>query len=337
MLRDRVEQTSTTTGTGTYSLTGTVAQRQSFVGAGLAAQNVYYLAIDAVNGGWEIGIGLVSDLATDTLTRATILASSNGGLAVNWPAGTRNISGVAAAELFGPIGGRLKYGAAGGSANAITVSNPVPLRALTGGAMQLCRATADSTGAVTLNVDGTGATALRDYQGTALPTGAIKNGQLIIAVYNEAAGNWHLLNPTPPPAASDTVAGVLEIAVQSEMEAAADLTRAVPPGRQRLHPSHFKNSGRFNGTGTLAIDRDDGWSSVTDGGVGNYTMNFDSAFSDTTHHGVFGSDAGIGSGQSFQGVNITAIATGSLQIQCVNNTPANADYEYVSCGNVGDF
>lgn len=336
MLRDRVEQTSTTTGTGTYSLTGTVAQRQGFVAAGLAAQNVYYLAIDAANGGWEIGIGLISDLATDTLSRATILGSSNGGLAVNWGAGTRNIMCVAAAELFGPMGGRLKYGVAGGSANAITVATPVPLRALTGGAMVAWRATAANTGAATLNVDGTGAQGLRDYQGTALPANAILNGQLCFAILNDSTSLWHLINPAPP-AASDTVAGVIEIAVQSEMEAATDVLRAVPPGRQRLHPSHFKNSGRFNGTGVVAIDRDDGWSTITDGGVGNYTINLDTAFSDTTYGAVFGSDSGIGAGQAFQGVNITAINVGSLQIATINNTPAAADYEYVTSGMVGDF
>lgn len=39
------------------------------------------------------------------------------------------------------------------------------------------------------------------------------------------------------PAASDTVAGILEIAIQSEQETGADIVRAVSPGRQQFHPS----------------------------------------------------------------------------------------------------
>lgn len=42
------------------------------------------------------------------------------------------------------------------------------------------------------------------------------------------------------PAASDTVAGVLEIATQAEQETATDVVRAVSPGRQQFHPSAAK-------------------------------------------------------------------------------------------------
>lgn len=289
MIRDRVEQTSTTAGTGTYSLTGSVAQRQTFVGAGLAGTNVYYLAIDSVNGGWEIGIGLVTDLATDTLTRATIIASSNGNLAVNWPSGTRNISGVWPAELGGPISGRLKYGAAGGSANAITVANPIPLRALTGGAIQLFRATADNSGAVTLNVDGTGATPLRDWQGTALPAGAIKNGQMALALLNEATTVWHLINPTPPLAASETVAGVVELATEAEMEAAIDAARVASALNQRHHPAHPKAWCLWDATvaGTNPPIAGYNVTSVQQVAAGRALINFTTPFA-TTNYAAFG-------------------------------------------------
>jgi hypothetical protein len=42
------------------------------------------------------------------------------------------------------------------------------------------------------------------------------------------------------PAASDTAAGRIEIADQSEMEAGSDTGRAVTPGRQHFHPSAAK-------------------------------------------------------------------------------------------------
>lgn len=86
---DRVQETSTTTGTGTYDLAGAVTGFQGFV-AGIGSTNTcYYTATDGTD--WEIGIGTVTDAATDTLARTTILQSSNADAAVSWAAGTRSI------------------------------------------------------------------------------------------------------------------------------------------------------------------------------------------------------------------------------------------------------
>lgn len=86
---DRVKETSTTTGTGTYSLAGAVAGYRTFVSAIASGATVTYCAEDGTN--WEVGQGVFTDATPDTLTRATILASSNSGSAVSWSAGTRNI------------------------------------------------------------------------------------------------------------------------------------------------------------------------------------------------------------------------------------------------------
>ncbi len=86
---DRVKETSTTTGTGTYNLDGAVSGFRTFV-AGIATANTcWYCATD--NTDWEVGIGTVTDATPDTLARTTILASSNAGSAVNWGAGTKTI------------------------------------------------------------------------------------------------------------------------------------------------------------------------------------------------------------------------------------------------------
>lgn len=89
VLADRVKETSTTTGTGTYDLAGPETGFQGFV-AGIGDGNTtYYFAEDGTD--WEVGIGTVTDAATDTLARTAILSSSNSGSAVNWGAGTKNI------------------------------------------------------------------------------------------------------------------------------------------------------------------------------------------------------------------------------------------------------
>lgn len=91
---DRVQETSTTTGTGTYTLAGAVTGFQSFAAVGNTKSCTYCAQeVDAngvPSGGWEVGIGTYTSSGT-TLSRDTILASSNANAAVNWAAGTRRI------------------------------------------------------------------------------------------------------------------------------------------------------------------------------------------------------------------------------------------------------
>lgn len=92
---DRVQETSTTTGTGTYTLAGAVLGYQSFAAVG-DGNTCYYCAMGVdgngnPNGdGWEVGLGTYTAAGT-TLARTAVLASTNGGAAVNWAAGTRRI------------------------------------------------------------------------------------------------------------------------------------------------------------------------------------------------------------------------------------------------------
>jgi len=94
VVRDRVKETTTTTGTGSYLLSGAVAGFQSFsvIGNG----NTTFYAV-AGNGEWEVGIGTYSTTGP-TLARTTILESSNAGNAVNWGAGTKDIFCTYAAD-----------------------------------------------------------------------------------------------------------------------------------------------------------------------------------------------------------------------------------------------
>jgi hypothetical protein len=80
-LYDRVQQTGTANTTVSFTLSGSVTGYQSFsvVGNG---NTTYYGATDT-SGNWEVGIGTYSTTGP-TLTRTTILSSSNSGSAVTF-------------------------------------------------------------------------------------------------------------------------------------------------------------------------------------------------------------------------------------------------------------
>ena len=89
VVKDRVNETSTTTGTGTFTLAGAVTGFQSF--AAIGDGNTTYYAIVLQGGSeWEVGLGTYTSSGT-TLSRDTILSSSNSNNAVNFSAGTKNV------------------------------------------------------------------------------------------------------------------------------------------------------------------------------------------------------------------------------------------------------
>jgi len=90
VVNDRVKETSTTTGTGTFNLDGASEGFETFV-AGIGSTNTTYYSIVNENGEFEVGIGTVTDATPDTLSRDTILSSSNSDAAVNFSAGTKYV------------------------------------------------------------------------------------------------------------------------------------------------------------------------------------------------------------------------------------------------------
>jgi len=80
-LNDRVQQTGTANTTVSFTLSGSVTGYQSFAVIG-DTNTTYYSATDS-SGNWEVGIGTYSTTGP-TLTRTTILSSSNSGSAVTF-------------------------------------------------------------------------------------------------------------------------------------------------------------------------------------------------------------------------------------------------------------
>jgi len=89
VLKDRVKETSTTAGTGTLTLAGAVAGFQSFAAVG-NANTTYYAISDPATGAWEVGIGTYTSSGT-TLSRDTVLSSSNGGTLVTFAGNAKDV------------------------------------------------------------------------------------------------------------------------------------------------------------------------------------------------------------------------------------------------------
>lgn len=88
----------------------------------------------------------------------------------------------------------------------------------------------------------------------------------------------------------------------------------------------------FNGTGTVAIRASFNVTNITDNGTGEYTVNFTTAMSDANYSVVsIGTSDAINYTANVQIKNSSALATGSVQIQCYeyNNVAVKRDPVHV--------
>jgi hypothetical protein len=100
VIKDRVKETSMSTGTGTISLDGPVEGFQSFVSAGDGAAVYYCIKNRDVPAEWEVGAGIVTDGTPDTLSRDAVFESSNGGSLVDFSTGTKEVFITAPAQAL---------------------------------------------------------------------------------------------------------------------------------------------------------------------------------------------------------------------------------------------
>jgi hypothetical protein len=123
IVADRVQETSTTTGTGSITLGGAVTGFQAFSSVLASADTTYYTIADQGGANWEVGLGTFT--SPSTLARTTILSSSNAGSAVNFTAGTKSvfITYPAGRSVLSNASGVVPVPAGGTGAATLTANN----------------------------------------------------------------------------------------------------------------------------------------------------------------------------------------------------------------------
>jgi hypothetical protein len=189
-LKDRVKETTIVVGTGSATLLGSSIGFQPFsvVGNG---NTTYYCISDQFGSNWEVGIGTYSS-SGNTLTRTTVLASSNGGALVVFTAGIKDVFVTYPAE---------KGVWLDASGNAIGLGTPAAFVGtnITGTASGL------TAGNVTTNANLTGAVT---STGNATSLGSFTSAQLALAISDET-GTGKAVFATNPTLTSPTYAGTL--------------------------------------------------------------------------------------------------------------------------------
>lgn len=150
-----------------------------------------------------------------------------------------------------------------------------------------------------------------------------------------------------PVSASQVTAGLIEIATTTEAAAGTDTTRAITPFNLSYGMyKHLNATGsapiyacrawvNFDGTGTPAIRASGNVSSITDNGVGDYTINFTTSMPDANYS--FSGFCNFSTNTFSAGIlsfgNDFTMSASSLRIKTANTTTGNVqDSSYITLG-----
>jgi hypothetical protein len=340
VLAGRVKQTTTTTGTGTLNLDGTSIGFRTFV-TGIGDGNVcHYCITDGTD--YEIGVGTVTDSATDTLSRDTVLFSSNGGSKVSWGAGTKDVFATwdgGATAMRGALG--LEPGP------GIEISGSV-IRA-TFSSRSLSAATTlvngdrhklfDCSGQFTVTLSSSNAldtgwsSKFKNSGSSTVTVSAVSLIDGVSTLSMVAGAEAEILNI----GSTFTRVGPMIPATQAQMEAYSSTGVVVTPLNLQYHPGVAKAWAEISGTAVPAsVLVSHNVNTVTDNGTGDYTINFSAAFSGANYSTMGLSDIATGSTRNTTYTNIHTKATGSLRILINDNAGTQTDAANINICVMGD-
>lgn len=152
-----------------------------------------------------------------------------------------------------------------------------------------------------------------------------------------------LINTPLVPRATETALGVVELATQAETNTATDDERAVTPKKMLAGVKNYLNASgdapiyacrawvNFNGTGTPSIRASGNVSSITDNGVGDYSINFISSMPSAnycvTGYAGRSSVGAILTGDSYGG---NTVMKANIQTRLLGGSVDKVDADFVS-------
>ena len=193
---DRVKETSSTTGTGNFTLAGATTGFRRFNDSVGSANTCYYVITD--NTDYEIGLGTLSNSAT--LARTTVITSSNSNSAVDWGAGTKDVFTTypGTKAVIQDANGEVSLGSALGVFGAVSVGGTL---AVTG-----------DTDVANLSASGTFDVAGETNLATATITGNVSaNGTLDVSGNGSVGGTFNVEGDLKNNAGNFTIAATTYI------------------------------------------------------------------------------------------------------------------------------
>lgn len=175
-------------------------------------------------------------------------------------------------------------------------------------------ASENANGPINITPNGSGAIVL---DGLSWPTADGTSAQVL---QTDGAGTITFGNKTTAPVTAS----------QAEQETGTEAAKFVTPAIQEFHQSAAKGWVLFVGTGTPAISASYNVASITDNGVGNYDIVWDTDFS-TANYCIVGSALNDAAGISFP-----ALLTTDANIKTFNNANALTDLSQVHAVAFGD-
>lgn len=193
---DFVKETTDTEGTGAFALAGAVSGFRSF-SVLTSGTPVYYAIVDNPDAitAFEQGIGTYTAGTPGNVSRDRVMASSNSGAKVSWSPGTKTIIITAAAELLNSILDSVDSDlVTAGTSTAYSLVTYRPAVGLFEGRFICAKFHVANGASPTLNVDGTGAKAIVDINGSAPASGSMPASYYFLK-YNATAAKWVVFSP----------------------------------------------------------------------------------------------------------------------------------------------
>jgi hypothetical protein len=168
----------------------------------------------------------IKDLSTTDASNTTRFAENQAPSSVN--DGARALEGMIARHDKDTVEGNVD---STGSANAYVVAANRTITAYYDGMRQCFHANFANTGAATLNIDSVGAKTIKKNHDQDLASGDIEQHQFVEVVYSASDDTFQMLSPSANAvaAASESTAGVVELATQAEVNTGTDTARTITP------------------------------------------------------------------------------------------------------------